>query len=474
MIILGLALVLAVSAAAVGVAVATGRSVRRGLRALLAGALRAAHPLPPSGWRDEVGRNEAGRDGIGRDGIGRDEIGRVAEAFDAVQRETARAAAEQAALRSGLTGMYADLARRSARLADALLERLDDAERDEADPDRLAVLFAFDHLATRIRHDTQSLLVLAGADTARDHAAPVPLLDVLRAAQSQIQAYQRVEYGRVDDDVSVEPAAVDGVVHLLAELLDNAARHAGADRPVVVDARSTGDGAVIHVADRGPAVDLARLEELNGRLADPPPFGPRLGLTVVARLAARHGLDVTLQPAPGSDGLVATVRLPSSLLCHAAPVPVETAPVGPEPKAPTPVVTAAAVSMAPVAPTPAAVPVAPTPATAPGCRWRPRRWRGPTGRCRPGCSNAARRCPAASRWTSRTRARTPVVSPSCGAGSPPTGPRSRPGRSTTGCHGVPSDRHRTWIQPPSNPTTSAPCCRRTSTRSAASAPCPCR
>jgi signal transduction histidine kinase len=310
MIILGLALVLAVTAAAVGVAVATGRSLRRGLRALLNGALRAATS------------ESAG----GPSFVGRDEIGRVAEAFDAVQRETARALAEQAALRAGGTAMHADLARRSARLADALLERLDDAERDEVDPDRLALLFAFDHLATRIRHDTQSLLVLAGADTAREHAGPVPLLDVLRAAQSQIEAYQRVEYGRVDDDVSVEPAAVDGVVHLLAELLDNAARHAGADRPVLVDARRTGDGAVIHVADRGPGVDLARLEELNGRLADPPPFGPRLGLTVVARLAARHGLDVTLQPAAAPGGLVATVRLPSAMLSEAAPVPLPPAP----------------------------------------------------------------------------------------------------------------------------------------------------
>lgn len=291
-ILLGLALVLAVTAAAVGIAVATGRSLRRGLRALLGG---GPDPVP----------------------AGRDEVGRVTEAFTTVRREAARAVADQAALRAGTTDMHADLARRAARLADALLERLDDAERDEVDPDRLSLLFALDHLATRIRHDTQSLLVLAGADTPRDHAAPVPLLDVLRAAQSQIQAYQRVEYGRVDDDVAVEPSAVDGVVHLLAELLDNAARHAGAERPVVVDARRTGDGAVIHVADGGPGVDLARLEELNGRLADPPPFGPGLGLTLVARLSARHGLDVTLHPSPG-EGLVATVRLPSALIVHAA------------------------------------------------------------------------------------------------------------------------------------------------------------
>lgn len=301
-IIAGLALVLAVTAAAVGVAVATGRSLRRGLRALL----RTPPHEPPAG--------------------GRDEVGRVAEAFGAVRRDAARAVAEQAALHAGVTGMYTDLARRCARLADALLERLDDAERDEVDPDRLALLFSVDQLATRLRHDTQSLLVLAGTGTAREHAAPVPLFDVLRAAQSQIQDYQRVEYGRVDDDVSVAPAAVDGVAHLLAELLDNAARHATAERPVLVDARRTGDGAVVHVTDHGPGVDADRLEELNGWLADPPPSGPRLGLTVVARLAARHGLAVALQPAPGQgSGLVAAVRLPSSVLCEAAPVRVEPA-----------------------------------------------------------------------------------------------------------------------------------------------------
>ncbi|MEV4514297.1 sensor histidine kinase [Dactylosporangium sp. NPDC049525] len=368
MIILGLALVLAVTVAAVGVAVAVGRSVRRGLRALHSGALQAAHPARdthPAGEGPPVREGAAGRDGVELPAGGRDEIGRVTEAFNAVQRETARAVAEQAALRAGMTGVYADLARRSARLADALLERLDDAERDEVDPDRLALLFAFDHLATRIRHNTQRLLVLAGADTARDHGGPVRLFDVLRAAQSQIQAYQRVDYGRVDDDVAVEPAAVDGVVHLLAELLDNAASHSTADRPVVVDARRTGDGVVIHVADRGPGVDLARLEELNGRLdtggADPPASGPRLGLAVVARLAARHGLDVTLQPSAGSDGLVATVRLPSSLLCEPAPVPVSPAPVMSAPVVSAPVVSAPVVSAPAVSAPAVSAPAVPTP-----------------------------------------------------------------------------------------------------------------
>ncbi|MEV4138026.1 ATP-binding protein [Dactylosporangium sp. NPDC049742] len=367
-VVLGLAAVLAVVVAAVALAVAAARALRRRLRALLTLALRlantaahtaaafapAAGTLPAAGPRAADPRaagppgddpRAAGLSGVephaagvaaGEVAAGRDEIGRVAEALDAVQRAAARAAADaaeaaagQAALRAGEAGMYGDLGRRAARLADALLERLDEAERDEADPDRLALLFALDHLATRIRHDTHSLLVLAGADAARVHPAPVPLLDVLRAAQSQIHAYERVEYGRVDDDTAVEPAAVDGVVHLLAELLDNAARHAGGEHPVVVDARRAGDGAVVHVTDHGrAALDPDLVAELNERLADPPAAGPRLGLTVVARLAARHGVGVALHPAP-SGGLVATVRLPQGMVVHRPPTP----PVPPEPAA---------------------------------------------------------------------------------------------------------------------------------------------
>src|SRR5205823_1572447 len=141
-----------------------------------------------------------------------------------------------------------------------LIEQLDDAERDEADPDRLALLFGFDHLATRLRHANDSLLVLAGSDAGRVRRRPVALLDLLRAAQSQIEDYTRIEFGRVDDDVSIAPHAVDAVVHLLAELFDNAAHFSPADRPVFVSAHRTGDtsttgpdggAVVVRIADRG-------------------------------------------------------------------------------------------------------------------------------------------------------------------------------------------------------------------------------
>jgi signal transduction histidine kinase len=257
-------------------------------------------------------------------------------AADAVQREAARAQAEQAALRESVSTMFINLARRSSRLVDGLIERLDEAERTEADPDRLAELFGFDHLATRMRHANDSLLVLAGSDASRAREHPISLIDLLRAAQSQIEQYQRVEYGRVDDDVAIAPHAVDAVVHVLAELLDNAARFSPPDRPVFVDARRTGEGATVQITDEGLGVGAA-LDALNARLADPPGLGVAdsrsMGLAVVARLARRHQLAVELQARPGG-GTIALVRLPADMLrpyLNDSPTPLRNVTVLPRP-----------------------------------------------------------------------------------------------------------------------------------------------
>ncbi|GGM14203.1 nitrate- and nitrite sensing domain-containing protein [Dactylosporangium sucinum] len=339
-IVAGIALALAVVAGSVAVAVVVGRSTARALRALQAGAIRVAYERLPQTVRalqeadaataHQVAAQQAAATDVPV--AGRDEIGRVAEAFNAVQREAVRAAAEQAALRAGVSTAFVNLARRGQRLVDSLVERLDTAERDEADPDRLAQLFGFDHLAARIRHDNQSLLVLAGADPSRAHRRPVPVYDLLRAAQSQILDYERVEYGRVDTDAALAPEAVDGTVHLLAELFDNAARHAPLDAPVLVDTRRAGDGLIIEVADLGPGLAADRLADLNRRLAEPPPLdvadSRHMGLAVVARLAARHGVDVQLQPAGSGTGLVAVVRIPAGLVRAAEPVAVAPAVAG--------------------------------------------------------------------------------------------------------------------------------------------------
>jgi anti-sigma regulatory factor (Ser/Thr protein kinase) len=226
------------------------------------------------------------------------------------------------AQRAEVSAMFVNLARRSSRLVDALIERLDHAEADEADPDRLAQLFDFDHLATRMRHANDSLLVLAGSDASRAREHPIPLLDLLRAGQSQIEQYKRVEYGQVDSDVAIAPQAIDAVVHVLAELLDNATRYSPAERPVMVEGRRTGDGATVRITDNGIGVGDG-LDMFNARLAEPPELGVAesrsMGLAVVSHLARRYGLTVRLQAEP-AGGTAAVVELPPELVRFVAPV----------------------------------------------------------------------------------------------------------------------------------------------------------
>jgi signal transduction histidine kinase len=247
----------------------------------------------------------------------KDEFGQVTEAFNAVHMEAVRTAAEQAALRSSVATMFVNLARRSQILVDRLIGHLDRLERGEEDPDRLAELFQLDHLATRMRRNDENLLVLAGADSTRVQREPAALLDVLRAAQSEVEHYTRIEFGVVDRDIEVAAHAVNDLVHLVAELLDNATAFSPPDSAVIVEARRVGDRAVLLVEDRGIGVSPEQLAELNERLATPPmvdaTVSRMMGLVVVARLASRHGVRVELRPAP-ERGTIADVTLPISVL----------------------------------------------------------------------------------------------------------------------------------------------------------------
>jgi signal transduction histidine kinase len=247
----------------------------------------------------------------------RDEFGQVAEAFNAVHLEAVRTAAEQAALRASVATMFINLARRSQILVDRLIGHLDRLERGEEDPDRLAELFQLDHLATRMRRNDENLLVLAGADSTRVQREPAPLMDVLRAAQSEVEHYTRIEFGMIDRDVEIGSQAVNDMVHLVAELLDNATAFSPPDSAVVVEARRVGDRAVLLIEDRGIGVSPDQLQELNERLANPPmvdvAVSRMMGLVVVARLAARHGVKVELRPAR-ERGTIADVTLPSGVL----------------------------------------------------------------------------------------------------------------------------------------------------------------
>ncbi|MDT5037844.1 MAG: hypothetical protein QOE03_3029, partial [Micromonosporaceae bacterium] len=247
----------------------------------------------------------------------RDEFGQVAEAFNAVHLEAVRTAAEQAALRASVATMFVNLARRSQILVDRLIGHLDRLERGEEDPDRLSELFQLDHLATRMRRNDENLLVLAGADSTRIQRDPAPLMDVLRAAQSEVEHYTRIEFGMIDRDVEIGAHAVNDMVHLIAELLDNATAFSPPDSAVVVEARRVGDRAVLLVEDRGIGISPDQMAELNERLANPPvvdvAVSRMMGLVVVARLATRHGVKVELRPAR-ERGTIADLTLPVGVL----------------------------------------------------------------------------------------------------------------------------------------------------------------
>jgi signal transduction histidine kinase len=302
------------------------RSMARSLRELRHGALTVAQyglPQAVSRLRDANLAIQASPDQVARQIAeplpvrSRDEFGQVTEAFNAVHLEAVRTAAEQAQLRASVATMFVNLARRSQILVDRLIGHLDRLERGEEDPDRLGELFQLDHLATRMRRNDENLLVLAGADSSRIQREPAPLMDVLRAAQSEVEHYTRIEFGVLDRDVEIAAHAVNDMVHLIAELLDNATAFSPPDSAVVVEARRLGDRAVLLVEDRGIGISHDQLRELNDKLANPPvvdvAVSRMMGLVVVARLAARHGVKVELRPAR-ERGTVADITLPASVL----------------------------------------------------------------------------------------------------------------------------------------------------------------
>ncbi|WP_157437128.1 sensor histidine kinase [Actinoplanes subtropicus] len=221
------------------------------------------------------------------------------------------------------TTVVATSAKRSLGLVDRLIHRIDKLEFGEADPARLAELFELDHLITQIRHHERSLLVLADADAAAVRRSAESLTDVLRAAQSEIEQYTRVDVVVTDLELSVAAAAANDLVHLIAELLDNATKHSTPDTTVMIEAHRAEAGVVIGITDRGPGIPVAELGRLNDRLGrEEGDVGGMLGMAVVARLAARHGVTVQLRRT--EDGTDAQVTLPAALIVTAedAPEPI--------------------------------------------------------------------------------------------------------------------------------------------------------
>jgi signal transduction histidine kinase len=310
-VLLGLLLALAVS-------FLVARSMLRSLRTLRSSALEVAERRLPEVIermrQGDVAPDLAVEPVALRSG---DEIGEVARAFDAVHSEAVRLAVEQAGLRNNVNAMFVNLSRRSQGLVERQLKLIDELETGEQDPDQLANLFKLDHLATRMRRNSENLLVLAGEDAGRRWGHPVPLVDVLRAATSEVEQYDRIRLTGVPD-VEVMGHAVNHVVHLVAELLENATVYSPPRSPVtVVGQQLSGGGALVEIIDRGLGMRPDELAEANERLAEPPVFDVSLsrmmGLYVVGRLAVRHDIVVRLRRSE-SGGLAAFVRLPPMIL----------------------------------------------------------------------------------------------------------------------------------------------------------------
>ncbi|GAA3660597.1 hypothetical protein GCM10022267_53510 [Lentzea roselyniae] len=254
-----------------------------------------------------------------------EEFGQLARAFDAVHEQAIRSAVEQSSLRSGMKNIFVNLSRRSQGLVERQLKLMEELERHEENPEQLANLFKLDHLATRMRRNNENLMVLSGTDVARRFHQPVPLADVLRAAASEIEHYQRVVV-KSTPTVEIVGYAASDLVRLVAELLDNATAFSAPTTQVMIGSRIDQQGAVlVEVADQGIGMGPAELTEANERLSsgaeDDVPVSRQMGLFVVGRLAARHGITVRLRASgEGREGLRAFVLVPAELVrSHEAP-----------------------------------------------------------------------------------------------------------------------------------------------------------
>jgi signal transduction histidine kinase len=249
-------------------------------------------------------------------------VTQLAAAADAIARmhsSAVAAAAAEASLRSGFRKILVSLGKRNQSLLHRQLRIIDTLERQASSPAALAELFTLDHLTTRMRRHAESLTILSGIAPGRTWSQPVPVIDVMRAAAAEVEDYTRVTVVS-DSDEAVAAAAVTDMIHLLAELIENATLFSPSSTRVEVRAERVANGFAIEVEDRGLGIPADQLAVLNAQLANPPDFdladADRLGLFVAGRLAARHGVHAALTPSP-YRGIKAVVVLPDAIVVHA-------------------------------------------------------------------------------------------------------------------------------------------------------------
>lgn len=295
-----------------------------------------------------------------------DEVGQLAVAFNSLQRTTKQVADEQIRMmRKGIGEIFVNLARRNQSLLDRQIEFIDQLESREENPDQLENLFKLDHLATRMRRNAESLLVLAGAEPPRRRGRPVDIADVVRVAIGEVEQFSRITLLALDGAAVNGAVAVD-LAHLLSELMENATQFSPPDTPVEIVGHMTRDGSyVISVSDQGIGMSSEQLTDANRTMATPPPLGlaltRSLGFTVIGRLAQRFGIVVRLTASP-AGGVSALVTVPATLVTEQAELGTEYAA---ETRAPAQPLTnrVAPVSSAPAPPTAPGVPTPPSPAT---------------------------------------------------------------------------------------------------------------
>ncbi|MDK1344313.1 nitrate- and nitrite sensing domain-containing protein [Streptomyces sp. 378] len=298
--------------------------ITRSLSRRLRGLRRAAVSLAQERLPDVVARLERGEtvdpeSATTELDYGHDELGQVARAFNTAQRTAVHTAVELADTRRGFQKIILGIARQSQNLVNLQLSKLDTLEREHTDPDILKGLYELDSTASQLRRYEENLVIISGERPGRSWTEPVALMDILRSAVGEVAEYQRVDV-LTEEEVYVAPPAVADVIHLLAELIDNATAYSPAPSPVTVRAGMVARGLAVEVEDRGLGMSEEDYASFNEQLAVPPKFDVvaladdlRLGMFVIAQLAHRHGIAVTLRMSP-YGGTTAIVLIPHEIV----------------------------------------------------------------------------------------------------------------------------------------------------------------